>query len=42
MYRADMACDFDERTFSYRKEISPQHMGFPVRASIVLALQQTA
>ena len=36
MYRADMAGDFDGRTFSYRKEISPQHMAFSVRASVVL------
>ena len=42
MYRADMAGDFDGRTFSYRKKISPQHMAFSVRASVVLALQQTA
>ena len=42
MYRVDMASDFDGRTFSYRKEISPRHMAFSVRASVVLALQQTA
>ena len=42
MYRADMAGDFDGRTFSYRKEISPHHMVFSLRASVVLALQQAA
>ena len=40
MYRAEMTGDFDGRTFSYRKEISPQHMAFAVRASVVLSLGQ--